>query len=272
MLLAIDIGSTNITLGVFADGALLHTFRLQSRREQTSDEYALALAGLLELVALPRAAVEDAIVVSVVPRLTPVLVESARRAFHCTALVVGPALDTGVALAIERPSEVGMDRVVNAAAVRHHALERAGATGAAPGFDVGAGAIVIDLGTATTFDCLSPTGEFLGGVIAPGMRVSFEALIGRTAKLPDVELSAPPSAVGKNTLDCLRSGIVFGYAGLVDGLVARLRSELPFACPVLATGGLAGAVAPHARSIEAVDIELTLRGLELIHRRQHRRA
>jgi type III pantothenate kinase len=130
-----------------------------------------------------------------------------------------------------------------------------------------AGAIVVDLGTATTLDCVSPSGEFVGGVIVPGMRVSFDALVAGTAQLRDVELVAPPRVLGRNTVECLQSGVVYGYASLVDGLVARLRAELPFACRVLATGGLAPVIAPHASSIERVDPDLTLRGLYGIHRR-----
>jgi len=272
MLLAIDIGSTHITLGVFSDAVLLHSSRLQSRREQTSDEYALALRGLLELENVPCDAVDQCVLVSVVPRLTPALVGAVRRAFRREPLVVGPLTDVGLVLSVERPGDVGADRIVNVAAVRQRALEEAGTSGAGRGHDLGFGAIVVDLGTATTLDCVSPTGEFLGGVIAPGMRASFEGLIDRTAKLPDIELSAPRSALGKNTIDCLRSGVVYGHAAVIDGLVARLRAELPFHCRVLATGGLATVIAPHARSIEAVDPDLTLSGLALIHRRLLARA
>lgn len=267
MLLAVDIGSTNITLGVFAEGARLHGFRLQSRREQTSDEYALALSSLLALEQLEARAISHCVLVSVVPRLTPVLVAAVRRAFRCDAVVIGPLTDVGLELLVERPKDVGPDRIVNVAGVRLRALDDAGLSGAVGRHDLGSGAIVVDVGTATTLDCLSPVGEFLGGVIAPGMRTSLEGLLGRTAKLPDVELSAPAGALGKNTIDCLRSGVVYGHAALVEGLIARLRSELPFSCRVLATGGLASVLVPHMRSIDAVDPDLTLRALELIHRR-----
>lgn len=267
MLLAIDIGSTNITIGVFTDGALLQSYRLQSRREQTADEYALALVGLLELASVRLDAVERCVLVSVVPRLTTALAGAVRRVFRCDPIVLGPLTDLGLVLAVDRPAEVGADRIVNVAAVRQRALEDAGHHGKGGGLDLGFGAIVVDLGTATTLDCVSPSGEFLGGIIAPGMRASLEGLLGRTAKLPDVELSAPASALGKNTVDCLRSGAVLGHAALVDGLVARLRTELRFSCRVVATGGLASVVAPHLGCIDLIDPDLTLRGLELLHRR-----
>jgi type III pantothenate kinase len=267
MLLGIDIGNTNLTLGVFVESTLLHTFRLQSRREQTSDEYAMALQGLLELQALARNDVTHAVIASVVPALTRVLAQAVRRAFSLEALIVGPSTDVGVAMAVERPQEVGVDRIVNVAAARHAGLLAAGRAGADPGELLDAGAIVVDLGTATTLDCLSPSGEFLGGVIVPGMRVSFEALIARAPKLPDVELVAPARVLGQNTVQCLQSGIVHGYASLVDGLVAKLGAELPFEYRVLATGGLASTLLPYTTRIERVDVDLTLRGLYAIHDR-----
>ncbi len=267
MLLGIDVGNTNLTLGLFAGSALAHTFRLQSRRERTSDEYAMALLGLLDLHALSRSEVTHAVIASVVPALTPVLADAARRAFGVEALIVGPGTDVGVAIAVERPEEVGVDRIVNVAAARHAALLAAGRAGASPREVLDAGAIVVDLGTATTLDCLSPAGEFLGGVIVPGMRVSFEALIARAPKLPDVALVAPARVLGQNTVQCLQSGIVHGYASLVDGLVAKLGAELPFAYRVLATGGLATTLLPYMTRVERVDVELTLRGLYVIHER-----
>jgi type III pantothenate kinase len=266
MLLCIDIGNSNITLGLFSGATLLHTFRLQSRREQTADEYAILLARLLELHGLSRSEVTHALIASVVPVLSAALARAVERAFNCRALLVSSATDTGIAIAVDRPHEVGIDRIVNVAAARHQALLEAGLD-AKTGAVLDAGAIVIDLGTATTLDCVSPSGEFVGGAIVPGMRVSFDALVARTAKLPDVELVAPGRVLGKNTVHCLQSGIVYGYASLIDGLVARLRAELPFACHVLATGGLASVVAPHATSIERVDPDLTLRGLLFIHER-----
>lgn len=266
MLLCIDIGNSNITLGVFSGAELLHTFRLQSRREQTSDEYAILLDGALELRAPAPAHIEHAILASVVPPLSSVLARAVERAFGCRPLTVSGSTDTGVVVAVERPHEVGVDRLVNVAAARHRALLDAGLDPRAGGV-LDAGAIVIDLGTATTLDCVSPTGEFVGGVIVPGMRVSFDALVGRTAQLRDVELVAPSRVLGTSTVHCLQSGMVYGYASLIDGLVAKLRAELPFTCRVIATGGLARVVVPHATSIERVDPDLTLHGLAAIHAR-----
>jgi type III pantothenate kinase len=270
MLLCIDVGNSNITLGLFAASKLIQSFRLQSRREQTSDEYAVALGGLLELCALARPEVKHAVIASVVPVLGGVLASAVQRAFGCDALLVSAETDVGVVLAVERPQELGVDRIVNVVAARQQALSEAGLAGAGSGALLPAGAIVVDLGTATTFDCVSPSGEFLGGVIVPGMRVSFDALVGRTALLRDVELVAPPRVLGRNTLECLQSGIVHGYASLVDGLVRKLRAELPFECRVIATGGLANVIVPHATSIERIDLDLTLRGLFFIHERTQR--
>lgn len=259
MLLTIDIGSTNITLGVFSEASLLHTFRLQSRREQTSDEYACALPQLLALSAVAPAQLGGAVIASVVPALSPVLASAVRRAFGLEPLVVGPDMDLGLVLAVDRPEEVGIDRIVNVVAAR----EQLAAAGSAAH-----GVIVVDLGTATTLDCASARGEFVGGVIVPGMGVSFDALIARTARLPDVALVAPPRVLGKNTRDCLQSGVVHGYASLVEGLLVKLEAELGFECRVFATGGLARVVAPLVPGIDVVDPDLTLRGLELIGRRR----
>jgi type III pantothenate kinase len=262
MLLSIDIGSTNITLGLFSEGALSFTFRLQSRREQTADEYAVALAQLLALEALPRSEVTHAIIASVVPALSPVLGAAVRRAFGCDPILINAATDTGVTIAVERPSEVGIDRIVNLAAARQWLVSNARAAGGSL-----PGAIVVDLGTATTLDCMTPEAEFVGGVIVPGLRVSFDALLAHTARLPDVELVAPARVLGKNTRECLQSGIVHGYASLVEGLLAKLKLELGFACHVFATGGLAPVIAPLVPGIDVIDPELTLRGLELIWQR-----
>jgi type III pantothenate kinase len=261
MLLTIDIGNSNITLGVFSEGALLHTFRLQSRREQTSDEYALALAQLLALAMLAPACITHSIIASVVPALAPVLASAVRRAFGHEAFVVR-GTDLGLVLEVDRPLEVGVDRIINVVSARERLATGSNAT---------CGAIVVDLGTATTLDCVSPGGAFVGGVIVPGMRVSFDALVARTARLPDVELVAPARVLGKNTRDCLQSGIVYGYASLVEGLLARLKAELGFECRVFATGGLASVIAPLVPGVDIVDPDLTLRGLELVWRRSARR-
>jgi type III pantothenate kinase len=259
MLLAIDLGNTNITFGLFDGPSLLHTFRAEARRERSADEYAAFVGQILSLRGVRSADVTEVILASVVPRLTPVLVQALRSLLAREPLVVSHELKSGIVLRLPNPRQLGMDRLVNAVAVRERAL-RASA-GSHSGSVLARGAIVIDLGTATTFDCVSPAGEFLGGVIVPGVQVSLDGLIARTAQLPNVELSAPERVLGQNTVECLQSGIMYGYASLVDGLVAKLRAELPFECDVVATGGLAVVIAPHTQSLRAVEPDLTLHGL-----------
>jgi type III pantothenate kinase len=197
--------------------------------------------------------VKAAIVASVVPALTEPMLDLVRRAFGLEALVVGPGIKSGMSILYENPREVGADRIVNAVA----AYER-----------FKSGLIVVDFGTATTFDCVTPKGEYMGGVIAPGIQISADALFARAAKLPRVEIQRPPKVVGRNTQHSMQSGIVFGYVGLVDGLVERLKEEMAFpSCAVVATGGLARLIAPLSRTIDAVDDDLTLTGLRILHER-----
>ncbi len=252
MLLAIDVGNTNIVYGLFDGDALVHQFRVESGRGRTADEYAVVLRQLLLMTGIEPAQVTDAIVASVVPSLTEPMVALVKRAFKREALVVGPGIKTGMPILYENPKEVGADRIVNAVA----AYER-----------VKGALIVVDFGTATTFDCVTPKGEYLGGVIAPGVQISADALFARAAKLPRVEIAKPPKVVGRNTLHSMQSGIVFGYVGLVDGIVKRLVDELGYECRVLATGGLARLIAPLSSSIQDVDDELTLRGLFILYER-----
>jgi type III pantothenate kinase len=189
---------------------------------------------------------------SVVPSLTEPMVELVRRAFGREALVVGPGVKTGMSILYENPREVGADRIVNAIA----AYEK-----------VKGGVIVVDFGTATTFDCVTPKGEYLGGAIAPGMEISADALFHRAAKLPRVEIARPPRVVGKNTVHSMQSGIVYGYVGLVDGMIARIQEELGYTTAVIATGGLARLIAPLSRSIQEADDTLTLSGLRILYER-----
>jgi type III pantothenate kinase len=196
--------------------------------------------------------IKAAALASVVPSLTEPMAELVRRTFGTDPLVVGPGIRTGMAILYENPREVGADRIVNAVA----AFERAKGP-----------VIVVDFGTATTFDCVTPKGEYLGGVIAPGVQISADALFARAAKLPRVEIAKPPHVIGKNTIHSIQSGIVYGYVGLVDGVVGRLRAELGHDAVVIATGGLARLITPLSTTIsEAID-ELTLEGLRLIHER-----
>lgn len=252
MLLAVDIGNTNIAFGLYDTEELVQTFRSETVRARTADEYGVLLRQMLALRGIDPSVVSAAIIASVVPPLTDVMVDAVRHAFAREALVVGPGLKTGISILYENPRDVGADRVVNAVA----AFER-----------VGAGVIVVDFGTATTFDCISPKAEYLGGVIVPGIQVSLDGLLGRAAKLSRIEIAVPPRVVGRNTTHSLQSGIVHGYASLVDGLVEKLIDELGFECAVIATGGLATLIAQHTKSLENVDDTLTLYGLRILHER-----
>ena len=252
MLLVIDVGNTNISFGVFDGPNLLHHVRCESARSRTSDEYAVLVRQMLALRGVDLAGIDSAIIASVVPTLTDTMAGFVRTAFGRDALVVGPGIKTGMSILYENPREVGADRIVNAVA----------------GYEWAKGAvIVVDFGTATTFDCVTPRGEYLGGVITPGVQISADALFSRAARLHRVELALPPRVVGRNPVHSMQSGIVYGYAGLVEGLVRRLRKELGYPCRVIATGGLARLIAPQTDAIEHVDDDLTLTGLRLIYER-----
>jgi type III pantothenate kinase len=252
MLLVIDVGNTNIVYGLFDGAQLVHQFRVESSRARTADEYAVVLRQLLSMHEIGPGDVEAAIVASVVPSLTEPMVELVRRAFGREALVVGPGIRTGMSILVDNPREVGADRIVNAVA----AYER-----------FKSGVVVVDFGTATTFDCVTPKGEYLGGIIAPGVQISADALFARAAKLPRVEIAKPPKVVGRNTVHSMQSGIVYGYVGLVDGIVERIFDELGYTFSVIATGGLAGLIAPLSKNVQHVDDELTLVGLRILYER-----
>lgn len=252
MLLVIDVGNTNIVYGLFEGTELKFQFRVESGRGRTADEYAVVLKQLCEMHGVAPTDVDAAIIASVVPALTEPMVGLVKRAFAREPKIVGPGIRSGMAILYENPREVGADRIVNSVA----AFEK-----------VKGGVIVVDFGTATTFDCVTPKGEYLGGVIAPGIQISADALFSRAAKLPRVEIVQPPKVVGKNTVHSMQSGIVYGYVGLVDGVVERLKEELGYPCEVMATGGLASLIAPLTRNIKDVDPNLTLTGLRLLHER-----
>jgi type III pantothenate kinase len=249
MLLVIDVGNTNISFGVLEGDELLYHVRSESSRSRTADEYAVLVRAMLELRGADLGAIDSAIIASVVPSLTDTMVGLVKRAFGRDALVVGPGIKTGMPILYENPREVGADRIVNAVAAYEWAK---------------GGVIVVDFGTATTFDCVSPKGEYLGGTISPGVQISAEALFSRAARLHRVEIAVPPKVVGRNPVHSMQSGIVYGYAGLVDGLCARLKRELGFPCRVVATGGLARLIAAHTEAIEEVDDNLTLTGLRIL--------
>ena len=253
MLLAADVGNTEIVLGTFEGPDLRSTWRLSTRAEQTSDELALQLAGLLEHRGLDlRRDVTGLCVASVVPDLTTAFREMATSYLSVSPVIVGPGTKTGVPVLTDNPREVGADRVMNALA----AYTRFGGP-----------AIVVDFGTSTNFDVVSIAGEFIGGVIGPGIQVAAASLVSRTARLPRVELLPPPSVIGKNTVECIQSALIFGTADMVDGIVGRVSRELGAAPATVATGGLAPIVIPHCRSVEHHEPWLTLEGLRLVHER-----
>ena len=251
MLLAFDVGNTNLTLGLYDGTTLRHIWRLQTLHQRTADEYGLMVRQLLAQSDVTPAQIQDVIVASVVPALTRTLDELVASTFGRPALVVGPGIKTGIPILYDPAKDVGADRIVNAvAAYRRY----------------GTACIVVDFGTATTFDSITERGEYAGGAIAPGIRISMEALFTRAAKLPKVDIARPRGVVGKNTVESMQAGIYFGYVGLVDGLVRRMRAEMK-ADPVrvIATGGLASTVARDSETIEVVDDALTLEGLRLIY-------
>ena len=252
MLLVVDVGNTHTVLGLYDEERLVHDFRIETAKGRTSDEYHVLLLSLLDLAGVKRTEVRASILASVVPSFNDTVINAVDRAFDHEIMVVGPGIKTGMPVLYENPREVGADRVVNAVA----AYER-----------VKGAAIVVDFGTATTFDCISEKGEYLGGSIAPGMQISASALFSRAARLPRSEIARPPRAIGRNTVHSMQSGIVFGYVGLVDGLVRRLTEEMGGEAAVIATGGLARLIEPDSETIEEVDEFLTLEGLRLIYLR-----
>lgn len=252
MLLVLDVGNTNTKLGVYEGRELVASWRITSRRDQTADEYGVFMHSLLRERGVAPATVRGVAISSTVPAIQPTLAEMAQRYFGVRALVVEPGVNIPVPMRVESPREVGADRLVKiVAAVALYTPPL----------------IIVDCGTATTFECVSASGEFLGGAIAPGIRTAAEALTARAARLFQVELVRPPTAIGQNTITNIQSGIIFGYAGLVDGLVERMRTEMEGDPTVIATGGLAGLVHQIARSIQVVNPNLTLEGLRIMYER-----
>ncbi|MGE5543201.1 MAG: type III pantothenate kinase [Bacillota bacterium] len=250
MILAIDVGNTNVVLGAYTGKELVTHWRVSTQRHRTSDEYGIFVLQLFKYADLDPSQVEAIVLASVVPPLTPVIEDVCRRFFDIEPLVVDIGVKTGITIGYENPREVGADRIANAAAAYRK---------------YGGPVIVVDFGTATTFDAITANGEYLGGAIAPGISISAEALYTRAARLPKVELTRPRQAIGRDTVASMQAGIVFGYAGQVDELVARIKHELGGDARVVATGGLAPLVAPETRSIERIDQWLTLEGLVMIY-------
>lgn len=249
MLLAIDIGNTNITLGVFDGDALSATWRLSTERSKTSDEYSATLMQMLQLRDMAARQIDTVALCSVVPPLTPTFVDLCKTHFGVEPLVVGAGTKTGVRILYDNPRDVGADRIVDAAA----ALRLYGGP-----------AIVVDIGTATVFDAVTANGDYLGGAIAPGMVIASDALFSSTSQLRRVELVGPSTAIGRNTIHAIQSGVVLGYADLVRGMVARFDSELGGGAKVVATGGLAHILEAEAGVFDDINPDLTLMGLMLI--------
>ncbi len=250
MLLAIDIGNTNVVLGVFDKEKLIEHWRVGTDTHITPDEYAMIFKDLFGFVGLEFRQITGVIISTVVPPLLPVMTEMSKKYFRLDPMVVTPAIKTGLTIRYDNPKEIGADRIVNAAAAYRL---------------YGGPLIIVDFGTATTFCAVTKNGEYLGGAIAPGIKISAEALFQRASKLPRVELTKPSKVIGTDTVSAMQSGIIYGYAGLVDGIVERMKKELSTEARVIATGGLAELVSPETKTISEIKPQLTLEGLRLLY-------
>lgn len=249
MILALDIGNTNIVLGVYKGKSLLYHWRIATIRERTEDELGMVIKDLFANFGLSFSDIKGVVVSSVVPPLMFAVERMCEKYFHLKPLIVGPGIKTGLQINMENPREVGADRIVNAVA----AIETYGSP-----------MIIVDFGTATTFCVINEKGQYLGGPIAPGIGISTEALFMRAAKLPRIEVVRPQQVVGRNTITCIQSGVYYGFIGQVDGIVNRIKEEMKLPFRVIATGGFAKLIAPDSYTIDVVDAFLTLRGLQII--------
>jgi len=256
MLLAIDVGNTNIVLGVFDGDRLLHSWRLATMRERTADEIGLLIDGLFTHAKLDKSVIHHIVLSSVVPPLTGTIEAMAERYFTLKTTTVDPAATTVMPILYENPWEIGADRIVNAVA----AYERFGRTAKRA-------LVIVDFGTATTFDGVTAKGEYLGGAICPGVQISADALFQRAARLPRVDVRKPAHIVGRTTVEAMQSGLFWGYVGMVEGLVRRMTAELGGDAVCVATGGFANTIAPETPLIHHVDLDLTLHGLRLVFER-----
>ncbi len=250
VLLVVDVGNTQTHFGTFRDRVLQEHWRFATVRQSTADELGAALRNLLELREVSMREIDASIVSSTVPALGPEWRDMAARYLGHEMLVVGPGVRTGMPIRYDNPREIGPDRLVNSVAAHDR---------------VDGPCVVVDFGTAITYDIISGEGEYLGGIISPGVEISLEALTERAAALPKIDVSAPRSLIGKTTVDAIRSGVVYGTAGQVDSIVRRLRDELGAETHTIATGGLSGAIVPYCETVNEVDDLLTLTGLRLIH-------
>lgn len=250
MLMVMDVGNTNTVLGVYKEAHLVKDWRITTQPHQTADEYGILLKELFALAGLSFKDITALILSCVVPPLEMVVVQTARKYLELEPLIVGPGIKTGIPILYENPREVGADRIVNSVAAYQK---------------YGGPCIVIDFGTATTFDAISADGAYLGGIITPGIQISYEALFHKAAKLPLVDMVKPKTVIGRSTVASLQSGMVFGYVGLVEGIVGRMKSELGGEPKVIATGGFADTIARETEVVQEVDHYLTLEGLRLIY-------
>ncbi|GJM15642.1 MAG: type III pantothenate kinase [Thermodesulfobacteriota bacterium] len=252
MLLVVDIGNTNIVFGLFEGDQIKSHWRISSDKSRTSDEYGVLFKKLIDIKEIDTKQIKGAAISCVVPTLLETILEAINTYFEVEPIIVGPGVKTGMPILYHNPKEVGADRIVNGVGAfeRYHES-----------------VIVVDFGTATTFDCISEKGEYLGGVITTGLHVSAEALYQKASKLPRVEFIKPDNVIGKTTVESIQSGLVHGYAGLVDGIVKKIKSEMNTEPRVIATGGSAELIAKESESIESVDNFLTLKGLKLIYER-----
>lgn len=252
MLLVIDVGNTNTVLGIYEGEVLRDHWRIETAKGRTSDEYGILILNLLQFAGFEPSRIEGVIMASVVPSLMLSMETMCTRYLRHSQMVVGPGIRTGMPILTDNPKEVGADRIVNAVAAFEKHQQ---------------GCVVVDFGTATTFDCVSRKGEYLGGAISPGFHISAEALFQRTSKLPRVEITRPKKAIGKNTIASMQSGIFYGYVGLVDETVRRISEELGIKPIVVSTGGLARLFEGICTTIDEVDEFLTLRGLRILYDR-----